>query len=256
MAQDTVRNIIRVADALDAMAAGENRLAGIARRLGVSRSSAHRILKSMEATGLAIQDPVNGGYYIGQRIMGLLSSTAAIHQYLSVRVRLEIRDLAEEIEETVSIVVRAGLEKVVLEEVLGGRNVKISVGQGFASTLALGATGRVLMAQLEQAEAEALLPLLFEGGGPERIEAARTQIASVARAGHDISFGEYLRGVCAIAVPIRGYATPVALSVLTNVDSYEAERSKRLVARMQETAAAIEGKLAPTQSATEREMAQ
>jgi len=238
-----VRNVMRVADALDAMAAGNNRLSSIARELGVSRSSIHRILKSMEAAGLALQDPVDGGYYIGPRIISLLGAASVSHQYLSISAHSELDALARELGETVSLVVRTGLEKVVVDEVLGGHGAKISVGHGFVSTLALGATSRVLLAQLDPNERDALLPLLLPEASRDALTQTRARIEQTARNGYDISYGEYLKGVSAIAVPIRGYSTPAALSILTHIDSLTDQRRDALVASMQEAVAKIEAKL-------------
>lgn len=243
VSEEPIRNVVRVADALDAMASGNNRLSGIARELGVSRSSIHRILKSMEAAGLALQDPVSGGYHIGPRIIALLGAASISHQYLSISAHSEIEALSRRLGETVSLVVRAGLEKIVVQEVLGGDGAKISVGRGFVSTLALGATSRVILAQLDLKERTALLPLLMPDETEKTLSETHAKIDEVSRRGFDVSYGEYLKGVCAIAVPVLGYSTPAALSILTHIDRVSDQRRDELVTRMQETVAKIEAKL-------------
>lgn len=187
--------------ALDILAEAESPLtiAELAESLGVHRSVAYRIVRTLEEHRLVTRDEM-GVLSLGVQLAVLARSVSRDVQSAALPV---LGDLAAELGLTAFVAVLDGGDVVTLTSVEPSHTV-VSVAQrpGTRHSVAFGATGQAIRASLTAAERRAL---------PEGAPSA----AIVLENGYAVSDSEVVPGLQGIAVPLRlpGLA-PAALAVV------------------------------------------
>jgi len=218
MSSKTVNSIAKGADILRILSDGTDRISDLSERLSLSKSTAHRLLKSLEMSGLVMQDPISRRYYLGSLILDLASKPIIAHQNLTVSAFGEMKRLRDLTRETVVLHIRIGLERICLEELQSLQNIKYTAGKGFVAPIHTGSAGKILLSELEENELQLLMKNIhLIPIGPNTIRDKKVlleELKKVKRQGYATSFGERIPGSASISVPIKNYICPVALSVL------------------------------------------
>ena len=203
-----VGSVLRALRLLDLFERGrpEMSLAEFVRRSGYSKSTAYRLLVTLEEAG-----------WLERGLGGAFRLTIKPFQVGSILVdSLELRReagpimarMAAELDETVYLVVAAGTSAVCLERIDSGQGVRVvDLYVGGSQPLHLGAAPRALLAFDE----DALLPPLLAEGLSRRTEHSlvnsldlRADLAETRRRGYSISDEDVTPGVGAIGAPIFG----------------------------------------------------
>lgn len=214
----TINSIVRASNVLRCLADGVGRVSEISHYMGLPKGTTHRLLKTLESTGFVVQDPVSRLYSLGNLITELASNPLITHQNLIVCSYEEMEKLRDSTSETVLLHVRVGLERVILEEVQSPHNLRYSSGKGDSSPIYTGAAGKVLLSELEQGDLEILLkntrllPITKNTITDQRV--LFKEVEEARKHGYAESCGEAQEGSAAVAVPIRNYACPLALSIV------------------------------------------
>ena len=238
---------------------GELGVTEIAGLLGVHKSTASRLLATLETHGLAEQLPDRGRYRLGVGVLRLAGAT---------RSRLDIvresrpvtAPLAADIGETVNIVILSGTETLYLDQVAGPSALQIHNWIGRRNPVHATANGRVLLAHASATEAEAILGAALTPSGRLRAITANTitdrgalqaSLALVRRDGYAVAIDELEIGLTAVAAPVRGVDGSVIASLSISGPSFrlEATRMPRAVNAVRTAAAAVSarmGYLAPS----------
>ncbi|WP_181772459.1 IclR family transcriptional regulator [Amycolatopsis pittospori] len=165
----------------------------VAERLGVHRSIAYRLIRTLEDHGLVTRDPA-GRIELGARLAAL---AAGIKHDLQAAALPELTAVANELGMTCFVAVLDREECVTLVSV-EPRHAVASVAQrpGSRHPFTAGAPGRAILAQLPEEE--------WTAG-----------IREVAARGYADSHGEVIENLSAVAVPLplRGHS-PAALAVV------------------------------------------
>jgi len=187
----------------------------IASRRGLSKAVVHRILSSFRAKGFVEVDEASRRYRLGP---------AALRLGLAYLDRVDVRELARpELEslvaatdETATLSIRAGWQRIYLDQVTPARDVKMVVQLGQAVPLHAGSSSKAFLAFLPRAEQEeyltshpleALSDLTITDG-----DALRAELDEIAASGYATSLGERMAGAASAAAPILGHdRTPVAV---------------------------------------------
>ena len=138
-ASKIIASITRGADILKTLSNGTDRVSDISTRLQLSKSTVHRLLKSLEMSGLVIQDPLTRRYYLGPLVLEFASRPLVAHQNLSICAFDEMRHLRDLTGETVLLHIRIGLERICIEELQSFENIKYAAGKGSVAPLYTGA---------------------------------------------------------------------------------------------------------------------
>jgi len=214
----TVNSISRGTEILKGLSSGIDRISDLSANLHLSKSTLHRLLKTLELSELVMQDPVTRRYYLGPLILHLASRPVIAHQNLVLRTLGEMERLRDRSKETVVLHIRVGLERLCLEEVQSSENIRYIAGKGTIAPIHTGSAGKVLLAEMADEELEHLLKnLRFVSVGPKTIRDKKVllkELEKVRKQGYATSFSERLPGGASISVPIRNYVCPVALSIL------------------------------------------
>jgi DNA-binding IclR family transcriptional regulator len=207
----------RSAKILTSMSSGNNRLTDIANDVGLETPVANRLLKTLVALGLALQDSVTRRYYLGPLITKLSVNYEAIHRGLVLCAIDDMEKLWKSTEETISLSIQIGNKRLCIEELSSPQTITQSLKKGFTANL-YGATGRVLLSQLDPWEQKLILnsiPVITLANktilNPEIF---KWEIDLICAQGYAISSNELTLGGAALSVPIYNYNCPCALTVL------------------------------------------
>lgn len=236
----TIRSVERALDVLLCFA-GESTGLGvtqIAEKVGLYKSTVHRILAALEAKGFVRHDLATGRYHLGLKSLELASVYLTSGDVPSVAYP-EMVALRDRAQETVSLYVRDGQERVRVQRAEGPLAVRRVVGLGERLPLYLGASGKVLLAWAPDGERTAMfdniLPAEFDRSA---LEGA---IAETLRQGRAVSLEERETGVASVAAPVldRLGRCVAALALSGPVSRFDSASSARLGELVVQSAKAI-----------------
>ena len=131
---DGNRMLARVASILDAVDGSAASASELARRAGLSVSTAHRIAVSMVEYGF-LRRTANGDFGLGHRFVRSVMATAALPV---------LSQLRDETGETAQLWIRRADERVCLVTVDSKQELKVSMAAGSRLPLPAGSSGRIL----------------------------------------------------------------------------------------------------------------
>jgi DNA-binding IclR family transcriptional regulator len=199
-----VQSVQRAAALLDAIAESPEPQTApdLAERCGLNRSTAWRILTTLEDGGLVDRDPATNRYSIGHAITRLAAAGA---DALPRAARPRLEELSRQTGETVSLAVPRGLQLVYVDQVQAP-HVMAADWLGRAVPLHATSTGKALLAWLPQDELEAALTEHPLTGYTDSTITDRTKLQHeldrVRRKGYAISRGELETALWGVSAPM------------------------------------------------------
>ncbi|MFN3285573.1 MAG: IclR family transcriptional regulator [bacterium] len=175
-----------------------------ARHLNVSRSTAYRVLRSLEAGGLVVYDRERRAYYLSLAV-ARLGQVALSRIDLRSVARPYLQRLLEDTGESVFLLVVEGRSAIVIDTLPSEAPLKLTYPVGTPWPLHAGASNRVLLAHLPPEQIEEILAGPLPRVTPRTItdpNRLRAELERVRRLGYAYSNGELTPGVVGIAVPI------------------------------------------------------
>lgn len=203
----------------------------IAETLGVSKAVVHRQLSAFRSRGFVELEPLTHRYRLGPEILFLGLS------YLD---QLDVRSLGHETltqlvaatDETATMSVRVGWNRVYVDQMTPQREVKMSVQLGRAFPLHAGASSKAMLAFLPEAEREEYLSSQHLSSltartitDPGRL---RKELRMIAEQGFAVSFGERDASAGSVAAPVFRHDGELAgvISVSGPVERFSTEVEK------------------------------
>jgi DNA-binding IclR family transcriptional regulator len=241
-----IQSIDRAVELLEAIAgAPEPETApALADRCRLNRSTAWRILATLEHHGLVERDPESNRYSLGFAVLRL--AAAAGHEPLVRLAHPVLRRLADATGETVNVAVARRLELVYADQVQA-RHVMAPNWLGHTVPLHATSTGKAFLAGLPGDELEAIVRAGFERFTDTTITepaALRAELARVRERGFAVSHGELepaLWGVSAAARDASG--RPAAVISVWGADARVRHRLDELGAQAASAAGELEALL-------------
>jgi DNA-binding IclR family transcriptional regulator len=218
-ALSTVQNAARV---LKAFLAGDAELgpSELGRRLGLGKSTVHRLLTTLAAEGLIEQDPRTGGYRLGI-VMFELGEAVRVHMDLHAAVGPVLAELRAQTGESSQVGVLDGHEVVYVDRLESAHSLRLFNETGRRVPVHCTSSGKVLLASLPEDELAAVLraaPLTaltpHTITDPNRLLA---ELARVRRKGWAEAVNEREVGVASVAAPVRDAAGRVVAAVSIGV---------------------------------------
>lgn len=210
-----VQSVDRALRILDVLARlGEAGVTEIAGELGVHKSTAFRLVATLEAHDLVQQTEDRGKYRLGMGLVRLAGSSAARLDVVQ-EARPVCRRLAAECGETVNIAVLAERAALYVDQVAGGSGLTSHNWVGQHIPLHATSNGKVLLCELERAEVDRLvgrLPAYTERTITRR-SALHEELARVREQGWAVAADELEAGLTAIAAPLRSAHGEVVASM-------------------------------------------
>lgn len=203
-----VQSVDRAVRVLEILAdIGEGRVTDLADKVEIHKSTASRLLATLESHGLVEQDAGSGAFRLGHGIVRLAGGVNHAFDLGSVS-RPVCVALAREVRETVNLVVLDGVHTMCIDQVLGAASVTTVNWMGKRSPSHLAASGKVLLAYLSAHLAlddHVVQPL----AGPTArsvtdLDDLRSELALVRERGWATSVDEQEDGLTSVAAPVRG----------------------------------------------------
>ena len=238
---DLIRSVDRAVAILDVLAAGGWKAgAEVARDLGVHRSTALRLLATLERHGLVERDQRTAKYRLGGRLVQLASAVRG-EADLRLAARPVCEALARAVGETVTLDVLDGDEIVPIEQASGSTSVVSVNWLGTRSPAHCAASGKVILAFSPEAVRSRLLDRPLERRTPRTIvdrAQLEAQLDAALSAGYARTTEELEVGLSAIAAPVRAAEGDVvgALDVSGPAHRFRQESLPELLARTREAA--------------------
>ncbi len=224
---------------------GPMRVTDAAERLGVSRSTAHRLLAMLVYRDFAEQE--DDRRYRAGDVLRPAEATAAPVPLLRRTALPHLHALTERVQESTNLMVLAGNEVRFVATVECRQTLRVGDRVGRALPAHLTSGGKVLLAALSAAE----LASLYAESDDVDLARLRRQLALVRKRGFAINDQQTEAGLTALGMGIRDTVglTRAALSIALPSARFERDQVTRWVSALADTVAAVERDLAAQHSA-------
>jgi len=180
----------------------------IARLLKLHPSTAGRMLANLAKLGILSQNESNHHYRLGSKV---LQWSAVYLGSLDLQkvTRPFMEDLSKKTQESVSLYVPSGNERVLIERVDSSHFMRVVTQIGQRMPLYAGASGKVFLSFLpSKTRDEVLENLPLERLTATTIvdkEAMRKELALIRKQGYAVSYGERVEGVSSVSAPLFNF---------------------------------------------------
>ncbi|MDQ0495217.1 MULTISPECIES: IclR family transcriptional regulator [Paenibacillus] len=210
----TVRAVERALDILLCFTADSDLgLTEIASKIGLHKSTVHRLLTTLEDRGFVVRNAATEKYRLGFRIWEL-STHLSQSDEPAVLLQPAMEGLRDRLGETVSLYLRDGSMRIRIQAVQSNQAIRRVAPVGARMPLAVGASSKVLAAFMPPQELEALLR---GDEWPSSVdpEVYKAQLQDIREKGYATSYEEREPGAAAVAAPVvnRKGQVAAALSV-------------------------------------------
>lgn len=220
----------------------------VSRRLGIGKSTAHRLLSTLADERLLEQDPLTGAYRLGLA-MYELGASVALHTDLHEACSPVLDQLRNATRETVQVAVLDGREVVYIERRESPQTLRLFGRVGHRNSAHCTSTGKVLLAALSPEDLETTLRgWRLERKTPYTItdpRALRSGLEEVRHRGWAENVGESELGAASIAAAIRNERGDVvaALSIVGPVQRLGTESLRRFARPIVDASLAVSRRL-------------
>lgn len=208
-----VQVVGRVADILLALREEPNglSLSEIAARVGLARSTVHRLISALEHDSFVVSASPSGGFRLGP-FFGSLAVAASRH--FTRAMHPDVASLSHELNETVDLAVLEHDKVLFVDQVAAdSRRLRAVSSIGAVFPAHCTANGKALLAGLTNTEIERLLPERLEQLTSHTITLRAQlleELETVREAGVGYDREEHTEGICAVGVAIAPLNSPVA----------------------------------------------
>jgi DNA-binding IclR family transcriptional regulator len=242
-----VQSVDRALTILEVLARiGEAGVTEIAAELGVHKSTAFRLVTTLEGHRLVEQTVDRGKYRLGVGLLRLAGATTA-RLDLVQEARPVCRQLAADTGETVNIAVLSESSALYLDQVAGSSALQPHNWVGQHIPLHATSNGKVLLSGLDDAALDEVLGALsrYTALTITRRSLLREELALVREQGYAVAVDELEVGLTAAAAPIRNAHGDVVASMSVSGPTFRlsAERVKGVLPQLLDAALEVSHRL-------------
>jgi IclR family KDG regulon transcriptional repressor len=189
-------------------------ISNLAKRLGLAKSTVHRLASTLIDAGMLEQNPENGRYRLGLALFEL-GSLVRRKMDVSSEAKPYLKMLREKTGETVHLAILDHASVLFINNLESEHAVRMSVNVGVRAPAHCTAVGKALLAFQAPETIEQLLRDDLIGRTPKTISAAaelRQDLATVRARGYAVDDEELETGLRCIAAPIRDHTGGVVAS--------------------------------------------
>jgi IclR family acetate operon transcriptional repressor len=249
---NAVRSVDRAAALLLALgeSEGEAGVTELARRLGLHKSTASRLLATLEKRGLVEQDDETGRYRLGMVVLRL-AETAERTLDLRAIAMPELDRLARATRETTGLGVAHGDRLLTVAQSDGPNLVAMGDWTGRSVPMHSIASGKILLSAMPEREILRLVKAGLDRYTERTItelEPLLEELARIRRRGYATAFGEFEPGLNAVAAPVYDARGQVAAAVDVWGPSFRItpNRVPELIQQVRASAAAVSVRIGGT----------
>jgi IclR family acetate operon transcriptional repressor len=227
----TITAVERTAMVLKAFSSASTPTLGvteIAQQLDISKAVVHRILNSLRVHKFIDIDPTSRRYMLGSASLAI---GLAFLRNVDVRdlARPALRFLSDETQETATLSIRSGWQRVYIDQVTPGREVKMTVDLGRPFPLHAGSSSKALLAHLPAEEIDTYVSVVGLDSLTERTitdsNDLNEELARIRKKGFAMSSGERQSGAASVAAAILDHdGHPIAaMSLCGPAERFQSE---------------------------------
>ena len=221
--ETTVQSVDRAVSVLQVLARrGSAGVTEIATDVGIHKSTAFRLLATLEARGLVDQDAERGRYRLGLTVLQLAAGATGAQDVSTVS-RPVCAELAAAVGETVNVVVTDGHEVTTVDQAVGGSIVTSSDHVGKRGPLHATAAGKVFLAALAPDRLDVVLRRGLPAFTDRTVtdpQALRAELAEVGSRGWAVAREEHEIGLVVVGAPLRGAGGEVVAALTVGGTTY------------------------------------
>jgi DNA-binding IclR family transcriptional regulator len=212
------------------------------------KTTVFRLLSSLAARDFCELDPQTGKYSLGFELVRLADIRRRQTNVQAVAMPA-MRDIRNEVNETVILSVRSGDFRVHIDFVEGLHPMRRMADLGVRAPLYAGAASKILLAGMDDEEIEAYLDRTDLTAFQETTITDRTvlwrDIRSIRKRGYAESKGELFAGGRALAAPLKDFSgrTVAVIDILTPEHRYTAQHRERCIALLLDGARRVSERL-------------
>jgi DNA-binding IclR family transcriptional regulator len=242
-----VQSVDRALSILEVLArTGEAGVTEISAELGVHKSTAFRLMATLESHRLVEQTGDRGRYRLGVGILRLAGATTA-RLDLVQEARPICRQLAADTGETVNVAVLSDGSALYLDQVAGSSALQPHNWVGQHIPLHATSNGKVLLSGLDDPELDAVLGAMptFTEHTITTLPRLRAELERVREQGYAVAVDELEVGLTAVAAPVRNAHGDVVASMSVSGPSFRLgdDRVEKVVAQTVEAADEVSHRL-------------
>ncbi|WP_243545694.1 IclR family transcriptional regulator [Pseudodesulfovibrio tunisiensis] len=205
-------------------------LSGLCRAVGLPKTTVHRILLTLEDLGFVLQEQERGEYALSYKIFSL-GSRVVNHSNIVDFARSHCRDLLRKVNETVNLCVVSGTDMLIIDKQVATQSLRQDSLVGSSYPLFHSASGKVVLAFLEDDEREKLLARIkrenFEVTEQD-VEALRQESLEIRKTGLGHDYEEVYQGVRCIAAPIFDFQDRIIATLSVSVPTIRLDDKSRV----------------------------
>jgi DNA-binding IclR family transcriptional regulator len=220
-----------------------------AERLGIARSTAHRLLTTLVYRDFAVQDE-SRVYHAGP-VLELAAHSPSEASRLRAIALPHLRNVVDILNESANLIARTGDTARFIASVECEQSLRVGNREGMVFPAHNITGGLVLLAELSDEQLEALFAeqrYTDRPGERPNLNALRKDLAHIRRQGFAVNEGRSERGVVAVGCPVRRADGTAAAGISISMPSvrYDPHRLRSYVATLGLAAGAIEVELHKT----------
>ncbi|GAB2466195.1 IclR family transcriptional regulator [Jatrophihabitans fulvus] len=223
-----VQSVERALVILDILArSGEAGVTTIAQELGVHKSTAQRLVATLEQGGVVEQTSERGKYRLGMGVLRLAAATAARLDVVA-ETRPICRQLALDTGETVNVAVLSEGAALYVDQVAGSATLQVHNWVGQRIPLHATSNGKVLISELPAGEVERMVRELraYTQNTLTSRKKLRDELAAVRDNGWAVAVDELETGLTAVAVPVRNAHGDIVASLSVSGPTFRLDQSR------------------------------
>lgn len=233
---------------IEHLSEGETSLGVLARKMGLPKSSVHRLLDTLAEAGFVTQVGADDHYVLTPRLFEYGARALGAYDLLHIAIP-HLRALRNETGETTHIAVRSGVSIIYLHNEESHHSLKLKSRMGYQAPTHTTALGKCMLAWLSRAEQEEeVRRIAFKKLTPNTIADAATLLAhleAVRRNGYGCSDEEDESGVFCLGAPVFNHYACLTAAVSVSMPKFRHDPAAEagVVAAVQRTARAISADL-------------
>jgi DNA-binding IclR family transcriptional regulator len=224
----TVQSVERAVTILEILArTGEVGVTEMAGEIGVHKSTAFRLVSTLEQRGLVEQSEDRGKYRLGVGILRLAGATTARLDVVQ-EARPICRKLSSDTGETVNIAVLSDRSALYLDQFAGASALQPHNWVGQHIPLHATSNGKILLSSVPEDEMAELLPSLpaYTENTITTKKGLRRELDDVREQGYAVAIDELEVGLTAVAAPIRNAHGDVIASLSLSGPSFRLDEAR------------------------------
>jgi DNA-binding IclR family transcriptional regulator len=212
-------------------------LTEIADKVGLHKSTVHRLLASLEGKGFLVRDTLTEKYRLGFRVWELSAQLSGQADNPGTLLLPEMEMLRDAVGETISLYFREGHERIRIQAVQSHEAIRRVAPIGVRLPLSVGASSKVLLAFEEERIRDEIIQ---HESWPSSVDRGvfLVQLVDIRRMGYATSIEEREPGAAAVSAPIFGNSGRLvaALSVSGPSNRLHLERMRAIAPQVMEVA--------------------